>query len=565
MKILLVYPHVLHERVNEEDVSVPPIGIYYVGAVLKEAGHEVEILNTHPLKNRPGQIERVVRDWRPELVGFSVLHANRWGAVDIARMIKRVLPRVHVVFGGIGATSLWDQLLRDVPDLDYVVLGEGERTFLELANSLESGRTDGLEFIKGLAFRRGGEPFDTGGAPPIGDLDSLPNPARYFTYNHVAATRGCAMKCSFCGSPEFWGREVRAHSPEYFVEQLELLYQKGVRFFYFSDDTFTADRRRVLAIARLILEKGLRITWFAIARVDHVDEEMLRWMRRAGCIQISYGVESGSPEVRKRLGKPLREETIVKAFSMTARAGILPRAYFIYGCPGETDASIEETLALIRKIRPLAAIFYILEIFPGTALHDELARAGRLDPGVWRKRLENISYFELDPAIGRDKVVAWGRRLREGFYGELGRIARTLETEAGCPEDAALYGDFLSRLAMTFSHGDYSRVEAVLEKEKVAETLYEKALALTPDHRAFLGLSVLKQKQGDHEGAVRLLEQGLRHFPGSDQLGVCLGLSLMNLGRLRTALEVFEGFPDSGEARARAENCRGLLSGQSTP
>jgi radical SAM superfamily enzyme YgiQ (UPF0313 family) len=117
---------------------------------------------------------------------------------------------------------------------------------------------------------------------------------------------------------------------------------------------------RVVEICKKIIEKDLKITWFAISRVNFVDEEMLYWMRKAGCVQISYGVESGSEEIRKVLNKNIRTDDIKRAFALTTKYGILSRAYFIYGSPGENYETIQETIDLIHEIKPLSTIFYIL-------------------------------------------------------------------------------------------------------------------------------------------------------------------------------------------------------------
>ena len=127
-------------------------------------------------------------------------------------------------------------------------------------------------------------------------------------------------------------------SLEYFVDQLERLYRNGVGFFYFSDDTFMVKKDRVIEICKKIIERDLKISWAAISHVDYVDEAVLFWMRKAGCTQISYGVESGSEKIRKLLNKNIQTDQIKKAFSLTTRYGILSRAYFIYGCQGETCA-----------------------------------------------------------------------------------------------------------------------------------------------------------------------------------------------------------------------------------
>ena len=310
MNILLVYPYFLDQRINEEDVSAIPMGLYYVGAMLRANGYAVDILNGHSLGRVPHRIYQVLGEKQPDVVGFSILHANRWGGIDIARMVKKVNPKATVVFGGVGATFLWEHFLTHFPEIDYVVRGEGEHSFLELIRFLEKKKGRMPTHIDGLAFRKKGNPFKTKDREQLADLDSLPIPADHFTFQHISLTRGCPEGCTFCGSPAFWKRRVRFHSAEYFVTQLESLREKGVSFFYVSDDTFTLKRELVIDICRLIVERRLDIVWAAISRVDCVDEEILGWMRRAGCTQISYGVESGSRELRYRYRKRISEAAI---------------------------------------------------------------------------------------------------------------------------------------------------------------------------------------------------------------------------------------------------------------
>ncbi|MEW6587498.1 MAG: radical SAM protein, partial [Nitrospirota bacterium] len=528
MKILLVYPYFLDDRLHAEDVGVLPIGLYYIGAELREHAHDVEILNWHDINKRPGEIEKTLKEKMPDVIGFSIVHANRWGGIDIARIAKKILHGVKIVFGGIGATFLWEHLLKNFKEIDYVVLGEGEYTFLELLRRIESGEEEKLDAVRGIAFRKGRKIIKTESAGSVEDLDRLPMPSKYFTFRHLVSSRGCPSNCTFCGSPRFWGRRVRFHSPDYFVEQLDRLYQKGISFFYVSDDTFTMREDRVIQICRKIIERGLRITWFAISRVNFVSEEMLYWMRKAGCIQISYGVESGSEKIREALNKNIKADDIKRAFSLTVKYGILPRAYFIYGSPGETGDTIQETIDLIREIKPLGAIFYILDIFPGTALYDDFKRRTKSGDDIWLKRIEDIMYFETDRRFSKEMILAFGERLRSGYYGSLPKFADSIslvDKDDLCESHA----DFLSRLAMTFSHGDYAAVEAIPEKEKVAERLFSRALSYFPDHRAYLGLGIIKQRSGRYEESVAVLSEGTKYYPDSEQLAVCLGISFMNL------------------------------------
>jgi len=554
LKILLIYPNCLEDRLYAEDARVVPIGLYYIGAVLKENQYDVEILNWHDIHKTPDKIEDTFREKKPNMIGFSIVHANRWGGIDIARTAKKILPEVKIVFGGIGTTFLWEHLLRHFKEIDFAVLGEGEYSFLNLVRCIEKGDYEGIKEIKGIAFRDETRIVKNEKTEVIQNLDELPMPSKYFDFQHLSSSRGCPSNCTFCGSPQFWGHKVRFHSPEYFVEQLDQLYQKDITFFYISDDTFTMRKDRVIEICKKIIEKDLKITWFAISRVNFVDEEMLYWMRKAGCIQISYGVESGSEEIRKVLNKNIKTDDIKMAFALTTKYGILSRAYFIYGSPGESHETIQETIDLIHEIKPLSTIFYILDIFPGTALYEDFKRRTMLNDDIWLKRIEDIMYFETDPRLSKDMILDFGQKLRSDYYSHLPEFADAVQLI----DQKDLYenhADFLSRLAMTFSHGDYASIEAIPGKDNVAQRLYERSMSYYPNQRAYLGLGIIKQKQRKYEESVQILSEGVKHFPESEPIAMCLGISYMNLDRYEEALECFQKLPESREALQYVATC----------
>ena len=547
MKILIIYPYPLFDRSREEDISVVPIGVYYVAAVLKEGGYDVEILNWYNIHKSPEKIIETFRATKPDIIGLSILNANRWGGIEIAQIAKEINPKVKIVFGGVAATFLWKHFLTHFPVIDFVVIGEGEYAFLNLVQAIEEGRENELQNTRGIAFRQGNRVVRTKAAQPISNLDQLPIPATYFNYQHVASSRGCPGKCTFCGSPKFWGHQIRLRSPENFVEELALLYHQGVRFFYFSDDTFTINKERVVEICKAILEKGLKIVWVAISRADYVNETILSWMRKAGCIQISYGVESGSEKIRSLLNKRLKTDDIKKAFSLTHRYGILARAYFIYGSPEETGETIQATIDMIRAIKPFVCVFYILEIYPGTKLYLEYQKRFHVTDDIWLQKMEGICYFESDPHLSQELILDFGRRLRSAFYASLSAFVEALDL---IDEEAfyEMHADFCSRLGMTFSEGDYANNEAIKGREAAAETLFNKALAYAPDRRAYLGLGILKQNEKEDDKAVQVLSEGVGHFPDSEELNLCLGISYMNLREYNKALACFLKFQGSQEA-----------------
>jgi radical SAM superfamily enzyme YgiQ (UPF0313 family) len=376
---------------------------------------------------------------------------------------------------------------------------------LNLIRFLESGGDGNPADLTGVAFRTEGKAIRTILREPIADLDALPIPADYFHYQHLSSSRGCTWQCTFCGSPKFWGERIRWRSPEHFVREVEVLCQKGIRFFYFSDDTFTMRKDRAIEICKRMIEKDLKITWFAVSRVNYVNEEVLFWMRKAGCLQISYGIESGSEKIREALNKQIKTGHIKKAFALTTKYGILARAYFIYGSPGETWATIQETIDLMDEIKPLSAVFYILDIFPGTELYERLKKSSGITDDIWLQKIEGILYADTDPALSDELILAFGKRLREEFHGNLHRFAQSLRLIER-KDLSQEHADFCSRLGMTFSHGDYAQLDSVREKEETAESLFRRSLEYAPNQRAYLGLGIIKQRKGKrtvHQNSFR--------------------------------------------------------------
>ena len=544
---MLIYPPFLEQRIHEEEISAVPMGLYYIGAVLQEKGYAVEILNWYNVKPTPELITTALKTQNPDIIGFSLFHANRWGAIDLARLFKQQARDVPIVFGGIGATYLWQHLLRHFAEIDFVMLGEGEESFVKLIEHIAAPTATPLNTIPGIAYRKGTQPVKTDPGPCIPDLDQLPQPAQYFTFQHVALSRGCPGNCAFCGSPDFWQRRVRFHSPNYFVEQLSLLHARGVNFFFVSDDMFTLKKKLVLEVCRLIIDRGLDITWAAISHVKYVDAEMLRWMRRAGCVQISYGIESGSEKIRRRLNKSIREADIERAFDLTLQHGIMARAYIIYGSPGETWETIQASIDLLHAIKPLSAIFYILDLFPGTSLYRDYLAAHDATDDMWLDRIEDLLYFETDPNLTQEQILEFGHKLRKDFYQHLPQFVRALKLL----DERRLYpyhADFYSRLGLTFTHGEYAQNDQIPDKAALAQELFERALSYHPDHRAYLGLGMLLQKRRDLQGSMQIVQKGLQHFPDSEALNICMGINYLNLGQHEQALSHFRPFPASRQA-----------------
>ena len=558
MRVLLIYPSCLETRFTDQDHTHTPIGLYYLASMLISKGFEVRIVNAYSENLNKDVLIKTVQDFKPGLVGFSVFNANRWSALELCGIIKKTFPEIVTVFGGVAATFMWQHFLGNFSCPDYIIRGEGEIPLEIFVNHLAEG-TIKPEQIPGLAWRENAL-VRTNPVPEfIRDLDTLPDPSRYFAFSHVALSRGCPGNCSFCASPRFWKRRVRFHSADYFVDQLARLRKKGVTYFNVSDDTFTLNTGLIREVSAKIIDSRLDITWAAISRVDRVDNQTLRLMRRAGCIQISFGVESGSADIRKKLNKGFSEPDVVRAFDLCKKNYILPRAYFIYASPGENTETIGASVEMLRKIKPLSAVFYILHLFPGTALYDEMAKKYGITDNVWLNRVEDISYHQLDEKMDHEQVLSFGRTLRSAFYQTLPGACRELfwGRDEKNPELAA---DFFSRLGLTFIHGDYARIDDIPDKEQTGKELLEKSLEAGKNSRAYLGLGLYYQRSFDLNKAEKLLRQGLSYFPGNRELIICLAICLMNSDSFAQALELLLPFKDDPAMLPYIQECRKRLA-----
>ena len=408
MRVLLLHP--ARDHAIDRLIRLPPLGLACVAGALREAGHDVRILDAAVLPRWATELGALLSAWRPQVVGLSAATAVLSPALALAATVKQSDPSAAVLLGGVHATLFPGEVVRD-PHVDYAVHGEGERTAVELVAAI-AGRTP-VDSIPGIAFRDTGGPRVTPPRPAVADLDELPRPAydllpmgRYSTpfsaagrVTSMVTSRGCPYPCTFCDASVVHGRKYRAHSAERVVAEIrDLVAEHGVREVLFKDSEFTIDRARVDRFCDLMAAGGPRVTWTCSARVDRVDAPLLRKMAAAGCRVVQFGVESADPDVLAALGKGIAAETVREAFRAARAAGIETVANLMVGSPGETWLSIEATRRLLAEIHPDHLNVQVLVPYPGTALHSTLA--GRaLVPGeeARRRRRALLRSFYLRP------------------------------------------------------------------------------------------------------------------------------------------------------------------------
>jgi radical SAM superfamily enzyme YgiQ (UPF0313 family) len=358
-----------------------PLGLGYLAAVLREAGFKVSILDACFDFLSIEDIISKVRDLNPGLVGIGSLTHILRSSLELARKIKETDKNIKIVFGGPHATYDYENLLK-FDFIDYVVLGEGEHTFLELCEKLRNNES--VEGIKGLAFKTQEGIKKAGFRPLIEDLDHLPLPARdLLDFNKyiksygvlkksvdVISSRGCTNMCAFCSSAHLFGR-WRTRTPENVISEIKLLLNNypGIKSINFMDDNFTADKKRVLRLSSLMVADDLNTyNWVCLARVDQIDEEIAFAIKAAGCVRVHLGIESGSEQILKNINKRISLEQAKNAVDLLKKAKIEAHSFFMVGHPGETPDTIGLTRRFARNLKSSNTGIFITQIFPGTRL-----------------------------------------------------------------------------------------------------------------------------------------------------------------------------------------------------
>jgi radical SAM superfamily enzyme YgiQ (UPF0313 family) len=374
MKILLAYQSG-HSHRTDSYISILPTGLCYLHACLQEAGFNSLLANFSAWTS--SQIIHELLRFKPDIIGISQWTHNRHHSVELATLCRATLPDCIIIMGGGHATFCYEDILSDNSPVDVVVRGEAEITLLELIAAAHSKSL--WQQIPGIAFRVQGKIVVTPPRKNIENLDILPLPARYLEISvgvdlelqseFIVTTRGCPSTCFFCSSPDFWGKKVRFRSPSTIVEEILFIRQKyGLIYFSIRDDTFTADRKRVLEFCSLLQEQDANILWNCQSRVTAIDEELLIQMKRSGCECIQLGVESGSPRILRQLGKSILPAQIEKACALISAIGINLSIYLISDVPGETNDDILKTVELLRQIHPDDGFVSPLAYYPGTQL-----------------------------------------------------------------------------------------------------------------------------------------------------------------------------------------------------
>jgi anaerobic magnesium-protoporphyrin IX monomethyl ester cyclase len=430
------------------------LGLEYIAAFLRKHGYSVLMLNCN-LNTTVQQAAEIALKENPKIIGISVpTIPNLPGTFDLVKNLRNCGYSGHICFGGHVATFSCRDILETMQDVDTIVRGEGELTFLKLLQTIESGEP--LTKVDGIAFKNGKDVIINPARELIHNIDDLPFPSRDILAEiidnnpelaraSIAAGRGCYGKCTFCSVRAFYelsaGPKIRLRSPENVVDEIEYLVKRyNISEISFVDDNFIGPgkigQKRASGIAEEILNRKLNITFTLYCRVNDINEFLFKLLKKAGLVRVFVGIESGVQTVLNRFNKGVTVEQNSEAINLLRRLGIAWDAGFILYDPSTTFEELKENIKFIRKTTlyryPAATLLLNgLTVYPGTPIEQILKDEGRLKPikGTNSKIIGN-------PRDGIDSLSSEISKLLDSDYVILDKRAQKIREFVDLTEDA---------------------------------------------------------------------------------------------------------------------------------
>lgn len=373
-----------------------PLAACFLGAVLEKEGHICKAYDFlfEPWKKAKIEIEKIIREEKLEIVMISSMTTNRYSAFQLAKLTKEINPNIKVIMGGVHPSMMYKQIIENFP-VDFVVIGEGEETIVELVKAIENNLPlEEFKKIKGIAFKLNEEVIKTECREWIKNLDELPFPKHEYFAEKIKrdkqaffiASRGCPISCKFCLTSLFWGRIRRFRSVENVIEEVKQVKKMfpDLEKIHFNDDEFIMRKDWVMEFTKQYIEAKINIGWECNGRASSIDEEIIKAIKEAGCVQLNIGVESGSPKIIESIGKKITNEQIINAYGLCEKYGVPAKIYLMVGLPGENKDTIKETIRLIKIIKSgMFSIPFIFQLYPGTQIYEDAKKKGFINDDFW--------------------------------------------------------------------------------------------------------------------------------------------------------------------------------------
>lgn len=390
MKVLLINPSWIQiygsfKHLLKVVSFMPPLGLIYLAAYLEKYNYKVKVIDADAQRYTIDVILKYIKSYKPDLIGIT-------GTTPVFNSVKTLIQSIAdkfdipIIMGGVHLTVMPEDTMNQIPQIDIGVIGEGEETFLEIVRNFSKKKKDPA-IIKGIIYRKKDKIVRTPSRSPM-DLNKLPFPDRelldldrylfsvpgkgFERTTLLATSRGCPYECTFCSSKTIWGRCVRLRDVDNVLDEIEYIVNKlNIKYINFSDDTFTIDRNRVIKLCEGIKKRKINFKWEAMSRANLLDEEILKLMKESGLARLSIGIESGDPDILKKMKKGISLDDIRRVYKLVHKLKIETRGSLMIGHPYETKKSVWNTYKFVRKLRELLQVYInIATPFPGTEMYE---------------------------------------------------------------------------------------------------------------------------------------------------------------------------------------------------
>ncbi len=416
-----------------------PIGLVYVAATLEKNGFQVKIIDNYLLGKPIDEIKTEIKNLNPTIVGITCSSVTYSQCIQTAKAVKEVLPSCKVVVGGWHPSYNPESMLEH-SEIDYVVMGEGERAMVDLATQISKGENNSSTTnIAGVVYRHEGKIIKN--APKfINNMDEIPFPAFHLLQidlyerkmeflnvkpvDNMSIARGCPFNCAFCETSRLWGKTCRAFSPHRVVEDIQhLIANYGTKGIYFVNDNFTLRKEKTIELCQLIRKNQIDLEWVCDTRADLLSQDLLKEMKAAGCKTIWFGIESGSTRILEKLQKDVTLDQTEHAIKMCKAEGIQTACSFLLGIPGETVDDMKATFKFARKIDPDWCGFNIFVAVPGSALYDEVISKGLYD------KIEDFAAYVKTEDFNYESLLKIQRQFHSSFEKSPKRILHKMRKD----------------------------------------------------------------------------------------------------------------------------------------
>ena len=433
MRVLFICPPTSQEerygKLKDIGTLHPSLGIAYIAAYTEKKGHTVNIIDSEANCYNFDDIKRNIKDFKPEVIGMQTFCTNLSRCYKIAEITKNINSDIKIILGGAQATLSPKEIIKQ-KNIDFIICGEGEITFTHLLDALECKKN--LKEVNGLIWKDKDKVIINKSQELIKDISILPFPARHLlpmekyhssanlsgkhTLN-IMTSRGCPFRCAYCSGHLTFGKTHRYNSTENVIGEIkELIIRYKADSIQFYDETFTANRNRVIELCDSMIKEKIKIPWSCFTRVNLVDEELLRKMKDAGCYLIFFGLESGVQRLLNLIKKDITLEQQKRAVDLCKKVGIEVWGSFILALPTETIEDAKQTIDWAIKLNLDYVQFPICTPFPGTELYEICKKSGGILTEDWENFLTWDEIVYLPKGRTKKEIKKTVKNAYKKFY-----------------------------------------------------------------------------------------------------------------------------------------------------